>query len=60
MIGKHLVCAGDGRVSPLHKIGNDLSTPNLRYGFKGLKPGDRWCRARQDILKPKERELISK
>lgn len=23
--------------------GNDLSTPNPRYGFPGLKPGDRWC-----------------
>lgn len=23
--------------------GNDLSTPNLAYGFEGLKPGDRWC-----------------
>ena len=23
--------------------GNDLSTPNKRYGFPGLKPGDNWC-----------------
>ncbi len=23
--------------------GNDLSTPNQRYGFPGLKPGDNWC-----------------
>ena len=23
--------------------GNDLSTPAPRYGFPGLKPGDRWC-----------------
>jgi uncharacterized protein (DUF2237 family) len=23
--------------------GNDLSTPMLEFGFKGLKPGDRWC-----------------
>lgn len=23
--------------------GNDLSTPNPQFGFKGLKPGDRWC-----------------
>lgn len=23
--------------------GNDLSTPNLLYGFLGLKGGDRWC-----------------
>jgi hypothetical protein len=25
------------------RIGNDLSTPNPRYGFPGLVPGDRWC-----------------
>jgi uncharacterized protein len=23
--------------------GNDLSTPMPDYGFRGLKPGDRWC-----------------
>ena len=23
--------------------GNDLSTPMPRFGFAGLKPGDRWC-----------------
>ena len=25
------------------KQGNDLVTPNLQYGFPGLKPGDVWC-----------------
>jgi uncharacterized protein (DUF2237 family) len=24
-------------------VGNDLSTPNLQWGFPGLKPGNRWC-----------------
>tara|TARA_X000001036_G_scaffold326130_1_gene304667 strand:+ start:439 stop:876 length:438 start_codon:yes stop_codon:yes gene_type:complete len=24
-------------------VGNDLSTPNPIFNFKGLKPGDRWC-----------------
>lgn len=24
-------------------IGNDLTTPMPRYGFPGLRPGDRWC-----------------
>jgi hypothetical protein len=24
-------------------MGNDLSTPQPRLGFPGLKPGDRWC-----------------
>ena len=23
--------------------GNDLQTPQLQFGFPGLKPGDRWC-----------------
>ena len=23
--------------------GNDLSTPAPQFGFRGLKPGDRWC-----------------
>ena len=23
--------------------GNDLATPNLRFGFPGLKEGDAWC-----------------
>ena len=23
--------------------GNDLSTDNLQFNFKGLKPGDKWC-----------------
>ena len=23
--------------------GNDLSTPNVLYGFPGLKENDRWC-----------------
>lgn len=25
------------------QAGNDLSTPMPQFGFKGLKPGDRWC-----------------
>ena len=24
-------------------IGNDLVTPQPRFGFPGLQPGDRWC-----------------
>jgi uncharacterized protein (DUF2237 family) len=24
-------------------VGNDLSTPNLQWGFPGLHPGNRWC-----------------
>jgi hypothetical protein len=24
-------------------VGNDLSTPQMGFGFPGLQPGDRWC-----------------
>ena len=24
-------------------VGNDLSTPMPQYGFRGLRPGERWC-----------------
>ena len=43
--GLHLVCAvvNEKFLFYTKKRGNDLSSPNLRYGFKGLKPGDRWC-----------------
>jgi uncharacterized protein (DUF2237 family) len=44
-VGLHLVCA----VMTAEFLdftaarGNDLITPNLGFGFPGLKPGDRWC-----------------
>ena len=44
-IGLHTVCV----VTSVEFLafsksqGNDLSTPRPRYGFPGLKPGDRWC-----------------
>ena len=43
--GQHFVCAEVSAefLSYTKKMGNDLSTPNPRYGFKGLVPGDRWC-----------------
>ena len=25
------------------RTGNDLSTPQMQWGFPGLEPGDRWC-----------------
>jgi uncharacterized protein len=44
-LGRHVVCA---RVTAeflefSKSRGNDLSTPQPKYGFPGLKPGDRWC-----------------
>lgn len=43
--GVHVVCA----VMTVEFLeyskaqGNDLSTPQLQYGFPGLKAGDQWC-----------------
>ena len=33
--------------------GNDLSTPIPEFGFRGLKPGDRWC-----LCAPRWREAL--
>jgi uncharacterized protein (DUF2237 family) len=43
--GRHTVCAiMTAEFLALSKyLGNDLSTPRPEFGFKGLKPGDRWC-----------------
>ncbi len=41
--GSHTVCAimTAEFLAYTREMGNDLSTP--RFGFPGLKPGDRWC-----------------
>lgn len=43
--GSHTVCAIMDKdfLTFSAAQGNDLSTPRLEYGFRGLKPGDRWC-----------------
>ena len=43
--GLHTVCAvmSEAFLAYSKSMGNDLSTPQLAYGFPGLKPGDRWC-----------------
>ena len=43
--GVHVVCAQmtEEFLSYTRSQGNDLSSPAPRYGFPGLKPGDRWC-----------------
>jgi uncharacterized protein len=43
--GTHVVCAEVTAefLAYSRSRGNDLSAPNPRYGFAGLKPGDRWC-----------------
>ena len=44
-LGSHTICAVVTLEFLEHQrsIGNDLSTPQPRFGFPGLKPGDRWC-----------------
>ncbi|MCE7007255.1 DUF2237 domain-containing protein [Kibdelosporangium philippinense] len=43
--GSHTVCAVMTGEFLQHQreIGNDLATAQPRFGFPGLKPGDRWC-----------------
>jgi uncharacterized protein len=43
--GRHTVCVVATREFLDHqrRVGNDLSTPQPRYRFPGLHPGDRWC-----------------
>lgn len=43
--GTHVVCAEMTQefLEFTASRGNPLSTPNPRYGFPGLKPGDKWC-----------------
>ena len=43
--GVHVVCATmtSEFLTYTAAQGNDLSTAAPRYGFPGLKPGDRWC-----------------
>ena len=42
--GSHTICAVVTSEFLDHQaaVGNDLSTPQPRYGFPGLAPGDRW------------------
>ena len=44
-VGSHTVCAQVTKdfLEFSKSIGNDLSTPNLEFGFDGLKDGDTWC-----------------
>lgn len=43
--GVHVVCAlmTNEFLAFSAEAGNDLSTPNPAFGFKGLVAGDRWC-----------------
>jgi uncharacterized protein (DUF2237 family) len=44
-VGMHTVCAVMTAefLAYSKSVGNDLSTPIPEYGFRGLRPGDRWC-----------------
>ena len=43
--GSHTVCIEASRefLEFSRFRGNDLTTPALEFGFKGLRPGDSWC-----------------
>jgi len=40
--------------------GNDLSTPVPRFGFPGLKPGDRWCLCAPRWLEAYQQDMAPK
>ena len=44
-VGVHVVCAEmtDEFLEFSASVGNDLSTPNPAFGFRGLRAGDQWC-----------------
>jgi uncharacterized protein (DUF2237 family) len=44
-LGVHVVCAQmtEAFLAFSRSRGNDLITPNPRFFFPGLKPGDCWC-----------------
>ena len=44
-IGLHIICTEVSQAFLDFSVaqGNDLVTPQLQYGFPGLKHGDRWC-----------------
>jgi uncharacterized protein (DUF2237 family) len=44
-VGSHTVCVVTTAefLAFSKSRGNDLSTPMPQFGFRGLKPGDRWC-----------------
>lgn len=43
--GFHIVCAilTDAFLDFSRAAGNDLSTPQPEFGFRGLRAGDQWC-----------------
>jgi uncharacterized protein (DUF2237 family) len=43
--GVHTVCAvvTEEFLRFSAQVGNDLVTPRPEFGFRGLRPGDRWC-----------------
>ena len=43
--GMHTVCIliTENFLEFSKSVGNDLSTPNPVFNFRGLKPGDKWC-----------------
>ena len=50
---RHTVCilATEEFLEYSKKIGNDLSTPLPKYGFTGVKAGDKWCLAIGNFLR---------
>jgi len=60
--GRHTVCilASEDFLEYSKRVGNDLSTPMPKYGFPGVKAGDKWCLAVGNFLRAIENDKAPK
>lgn len=60
--GVHVICAvmTDEFLTFSASVGNDLSTPNPAFGFKGLSAGDQWCLCADRWVEAKEADAAPK
>jgi uncharacterized protein (DUF2237 family) len=61
-LGNHSVCTtvNDEFLLFTKNQGNDLSTPNSKYSFPGLKAGDKWCLCASRWLEAKRKGILMK
>ena len=61
-VGSHTVCirASKAFLEYSRFRGNDLSTPVVKFRFKGLKPGDSWCLCAARWLEAHENNMAPK
>lgn len=60
--GSHTVCVimTDEFLAYSKYLGNDLTTPQPQYGFRGLKAGDTWCLCASRFLQAHDEHVAPK